>query len=193
MKTAHWAKVAKAIGSKFGLNWKEARTAYRQLKENADRRPSLRMVAALPKREPAGLKGARKKQKAKTAPVASEEFVLPPGVLLAPQYERIGAREVPKRQGVRNNFEKALKEQNLPVAPIARNETGRKISKKWKERDGQQKLAKLLKQGHNQIKRDGWMKEQTKKRIVDLMEARFDVEPKNPMWNDILKQLYGVK
>lgn len=195
MKVAHWSKVTKSLATKYGLSWDKAKSAYKALKESSPRTPSLRMVSALPAKIPSKLKGVRSKNPAKgqrAEPTKKAVPTLPPNMALAPPKPLLGPRPVPSKQGTRNKFEEALKAQGLPVSAIARNETGKQISAKWRSAGEQEKLAKLLKQAYRQVERDGWMKEQTKKRIVDLMEKSFGVAKANPMWNNILRQLYGV-
>lgn len=150
------------------------------------------MVSELPPKLPRNLKGVRTKNPGKTKGEQKPEVPLPANIFLAPKKEELGARVVPAKQGARNRFEKALKAEGLPVAAIARNQTGKQISAQWRLVGSQEKLAKLLKQGYNQVAKLGYMKEQTKERIVDLMQKTFGVAKSNPMWNNILRQLYGV-
>lgn len=75
MKTAHWSTVTKSIADRYGVGWKEAKRVYDKLRADADRKPSLRMVRALPADLPKPLKRAAKAAP-KPAPVAPKP--LPP-------------------------------------------------------------------------------------------------------------------
>jgi len=223
VKPAIWSKVASAIKSKYGLTWEQSREVYKKLKSTAPRQPSLRMVAGLPDKLPKNLKGARVKNPAKRAKVQNTpvpekqtkaKYTKPPKlekaeieyyrklstpekppvkIELAPPPVSLGPAIVPKRQGARNQFEEILKNAGLPVAAIARNETGKVIASKWRDKDGQEKLVKLLKQTFAQIKRDGAMKPQTKERLAVQLEKMLGVKRSNVIWNNIMRQLYGKK
>lgn len=191
MKPAHWSKVTKTIAGKFGISWGEAKATYKSLKSQTARTPSLRMVSALPATLPNALKGVTSKTGKTSAKSETVADVLPSFVKLAPKAEKPFPAPVRANQGARNKFEKALKEQGLPVAAIARNDTGKVIAAQWKNFEGREKLTKLLKQGYGQIARNGAMGKKTVDRIADLLEKQFGVLKQNPMWNNILRQLYG--
>jgi len=223
VKPAIWSKVVSAIKTKYGLDWQQSKAVYKQLKSTAPRQPSLRMVAGLPDTLPKNLKGVRVKNPVKREKIQKQEpppkqpkakYTTPPKlskaeieyyrkmappekppvkIELAPAPIVLGPAIVPKRQGARNQFEQILKDAGLPVAAIARNETGKVIASKWKDREGQEKLAKLLKQTFAQIKRDGAMKPQTKERLAVHLEKMLGVKRSNVIWNNIMRQLYGKK
>jgi len=197
MKTAHWTKVTKALSAKYKMSWTDAKQAYRNLKQTAPRKPSLRLVAELPVSIPRNLKGSRTKQAPamKATRAANQKqtvFPLPPNVVLAPKLEKPTPAPVPTRQGARNKFEKALKNAGLPVAAIARSETGKLIVDQWRNPELQQKLVKLMAQGYKQIARNGAMREQTIFRVEKVLQA-MGVPVNSLMWNNTLKQLYGQK
>ena len=188
MKPAHWSKVAKSLAGKYNLKWADAVKAYKALKSESSRKPSLRMVSQLPAKIPKTLKGVKAKPAIKAV---KSETPLPSNIQLAPKAVKPFAALVRAKQGARNKFEEALRSENLPVSAIARNDTGRLIASQWRNFEGRGKLTKLLKQGYKQVDRDGAMKKQTIERIADLLENQFGVLKQNPMWNDILKNLYG--
>jgi len=200
MKVAHWSKVAKSLAVKYGLTWSDAKTAYKNLKTTAPRTPSLRMVSELPARLPKNLKGVRTKQ-AQTAKIEKAvkaanqkktETPLPPNIVLAPKAEKPTPALIPTRQGARNRFEKALRAAGLPVAAIARSETGKVIVGLWRQPELQDKLIKLMVQGYKQIAKRGAMREQTIFRVEKVLQE-MGIKPNSAMWNDTLRQLYGQK
>lgn len=220
MKPAIWQRVAKALQEKYSLTWQQARETYNKLKSTEPRKPSLRMVSGLPEKLPKALKGARVQNPAKRAKVqnaqppakpikskvlAKPEFTKteldyfrnatkpPVTVELAPKPNILGAAIVPKRQGARNQFEQFLKDAGLPVTAIARNETGKQIAANWRNRGEQEKLVKILQQTFSQIKKRGYMMEQTKERLAKQLEKVLGVKRSNNIWNNIMRQLYGNK
>lgn len=188
MKPAHWSRVTKSLAGKYGLSWSDAKVAYQSLKSQSPRSPSLRMVSGLPATLPSTLKGGSSKSSKSGKSVSVD---LPSNVKLAPKAEKPFPAPVRANQGARNKFEKALKAEGLPVAAIARNDTGKVIAAHWKNFEGREKLTKLLKQGYGQIARNGAMGKKTVERIADLLEKQFGLLKQNPMWNNILRQLYG--
>lgn len=200
MKVAHWSKVTKSLAAKYGLTWSDAKTAYKNLKTTAPRTPSLRMVSELPARLPKNLKGVRTKQgqtakiekAVKAAKQEKTQTQLPPNIVLAPKAEKPTPAPIPTRQGARNKFEKALKAANLPVAAIARSETGKLIAGLWRKPELQEKLVNLMVQGYKQIAKRGAMREQTIFRVEKVL-LEMGITPNSAMWNNTLRQLYGQK
>ncbi len=194
MKTAHWSKVTKSISTKYGLNWKESKKVYDKLKSQENRKPSLRMVTALPKVLPKSVRTPKPEKPAKIVKTAiPEKQALPAGISYAPKREKPVPAPVPRRQGARNEFQKMLRARGLPVKAISESLTGFTGVKAWRNPKIQEKLADTLKTAFGQIRKFGVIKPKTLDKLEGIMVGIVGKD-KYLDWHGkmFLKSMYGV-
>lgn len=208
MKTAHWSTVTKAIATRYGVSWREAKTVWDKLREDKERKPSLRMVKALPKELPKKLKPVKppvsknpaKETRKERNRREVEQIAGKAGAKLAPppkERPEVLAEPVPARQRGRNRFEKMLGEYGLPIAAIARGGAGKEIVDLWRRPALQDKIVRTLAEAYKQVSRKTLLKRKVEERTKDKFEKLMlevtggNMERARILWHAILKSIYG--
>ena len=201
-KAAHWSRVTKSIAKKYNLPWKTAKAVYDKVRSENEKTPSLRAVKELPQRLRKAHKVAAEKRIPKLARKAKqrsekpkpERVKLPKGVELAPPPPgRAKARKVPDKQSARNDFQRSLLENGLPIKALTESPLGRELKKNWTGEKSQERLIKTIAKGFRQIKRMGGMQRKTRQQIEKLLTSMLGVRKGELALTGILAQLYGPK
>lgn len=212
---AHWSTVTREIARKTGTTWGEAKRLYQDLKAAREgRSPSLYAVrrylhptgvitggktvkptAAPPPPPPVSVapkgRGRRGGPELVKAPPAVPKGTPPLLVKAPPGKPRPKAETVPKRQAARNDWERELLANGLPVVKIRKTP----VSDFMKEqgRKEQKRVAELLGRGIRQIRKTGGMKPKTRDQVFDFFKKMADNLGRG-YFQQILRQLYkGAK